>query len=120
MPTDALAEIPGLEVKACPSSGATEAYIVWALTAKLLHQLVQRGLIPHVHMGGNLGGATELNARAKEEFEKTGVRTRYNPVIHRLLHILAKIVQKGTLRPGIIGAGAMVVQHAEAASQSRV
>ena len=70
---DALVDVPGTEVKACPSSGVTEAYIVWALTAELLHQLVERGLKPHVYMSGNLEEALEFNAKAKEEFEKTGL-----------------------------------------------
>lgn len=70
---DVLVKVPGVEVGACPSSGVTEAYIVWSLTAQLLHQLVQRGLSPHVYMSRNLEGATDFNARAKEGFERTGV-----------------------------------------------
>lgn len=70
---DALVEVSGIEVRACPSSGVTEAYIVWALTAELLGQLVKRGLRPHVYMSANLEGASEFNERAAEEFQRTGV-----------------------------------------------
>lgn len=70
---DAVVEIPGIEVKACPTAGVTEIYIIWALTAQLIHELVQRGLKPHVYMFGKLEGAKEHNAAGHARFRETGL-----------------------------------------------
>ena len=70
---DALLDIPGLDTKACPSSGLAFVYIAWSLIAQVLRNLTERGLKPHVYKSVNLPGAREFNERAREAYERTGI-----------------------------------------------
>jgi uncharacterized phosphosugar-binding protein len=69
---DAAVEVPGLEVRVCPTSGIVAAAIVWALTAQVVERLMARGLKPHVYKSVNLPDGPEFNARARKEYEQTG------------------------------------------------
>jgi len=69
---DAAVEVPGLGVRACPTSGIVAAAIIWALTAQVIERLLARGLTPHVFKSVNLPDGPEFNARARKEYEQTG------------------------------------------------
>lgn len=70
---DAILEIPGLDAKACPSSGLAFVFISWSLIAELLRNLTARGLKPHVYRSVNLPGAREFNEEARKAYERTGI-----------------------------------------------
>jgi len=70
---DAILEIPGLDAKACPSSGLAFVFISWSLIAELLRDLTARGLKPHVYRSVNLPGAREFNEEARDAYERTGI-----------------------------------------------
>lgn len=70
---DAALNMEGLDASAIPTSGLTFCYIIWALTAEALAQMLARGLKPHVYRSVNLPGGEEFNARAEAEYRETGV-----------------------------------------------
>ena len=69
---DAALEVPGLEVRVCPTSGIVAAAVMWALTAQIVERLLARGLKPHVFKSVNLPDGPEFNAQARREFERLG------------------------------------------------
>jgi uncharacterized phosphosugar-binding protein len=70
---DAALDMEGLDARAVPTSGLTFCYIIWALTAEAISQMVARGLKPHVYRSVNLPDGEEFNARAEAEYRETGV-----------------------------------------------
>ncbi len=70
---DAALDMEGLETRAIPTSGLTFCYIIWALVAEVIAQLVARGKKPHVWRSVNLPDGEEFNARAEAEYRETGV-----------------------------------------------
>lgn len=70
---DAVLNMEGLDASAIPTSGLTFCYIIWALTAEALAQMVARGLKPHVYRSVNLPEGEQFNARAEAEYRETGV-----------------------------------------------
>jgi uncharacterized phosphosugar-binding protein len=70
---DAAVEIEGLGAKAIPTSGLTFCYIIWALTAEAIAQMLARGLKPHVYRSVNLPDGEEVNKQAEAEYRETGV-----------------------------------------------
>lgn len=70
---DAALEVEGLDTKAIPTSGLAFCYIVWALTAEVISQLLARGLTPHVYRSVNLPDGEAFNARAEAEYRETGI-----------------------------------------------
>ena len=70
---DAALELEGLDSKAIPTSGLTFCYIIWALTAEALGQMLARGLKPHVYRSVNLPEGEQVNARAEAEYRESGV-----------------------------------------------
>ncbi|MCS7061769.1 MAG: sugar isomerase domain-containing protein [Anaerolineae bacterium] len=70
---DTLLTIPGMEEGVCASSGLAFVYIMWALEAEIMANLVRRGITPHVFRNANLPGAQEANERIEREYDLTGV-----------------------------------------------
>ncbi len=70
---DAVLDVEGLDTKAIPTSGLTFCYIIWAIEAEVIAQLLARGLKPHVYRSVNLPDGEEYNARAEAEYRETGV-----------------------------------------------
>ena len=70
---DALLEMPGLDTKACPSSGLAFVYITWSLVAELVRNLTERGVKPHLYRSINLPGAWEFNEEARKGYESSGI-----------------------------------------------
>ena len=70
---DAILEIPGLDTKACPSSGLAFVYIMWSLLAQVMRNLTARGIKPQVYKSVNLPDGPAFNERAREVYERTGL-----------------------------------------------
>lgn len=70
---DAALDVEGLDTRAIPTSGFAFCYIIWALTAEVISQLLAHGLKPHVYRSVNLPDGEEFNARAEAEYRETGV-----------------------------------------------
>jgi len=70
---DAALDMEGLDTRAIPTSGLTFCYVIWALTAEVLAQLLARGLKPHVYRSVNLPDGEQCNARAEAEYRETGI-----------------------------------------------
>ncbi|MGB9619299.1 MAG: sugar isomerase domain-containing protein [Armatimonadota bacterium] len=63
---DAMLEVAGLDVRACPASGIAAACIIWAVTARIIENLLQRGIVPTVFRSVNAPGGPE-DVRARQE-----------------------------------------------------
>jgi len=70
---DAALDVEGVDTRVAPTSGLTFCYIVWALVAEAVSQMVARGLKPHIYMSINLPEGADFNARAEAEYRETGV-----------------------------------------------
>ena len=70
---DALLDIPGLDTKACPSSGLAFVYITWSLIAQVLRNLTERGIKPHIYKSVNLPDGPEFNEKARAAYERAGL-----------------------------------------------
>jgi uncharacterized phosphosugar-binding protein len=70
---DALLEIPGLDSRACPSSGLAFVYIAWSLIAQVLRNLTERGIKPQVYKSVNLPDGPAFNEKARAIYERTGI-----------------------------------------------
>ncbi|PKO22560.1 MAG: hypothetical protein CVU38_08810 [Chloroflexi bacterium HGW-Chloroflexi-1] len=70
---DVLLDIPGLDTKACPSSGLAFVYIAWSLIAQVLSNLTERGIKPQVYKSINLPEGREFNEKAKQAYERAGI-----------------------------------------------
>ncbi|MDH7601650.1 MAG: sugar isomerase domain-containing protein [Armatimonadota bacterium] len=69
---DAMLEIEGLDVKACPASGIAAACIMWAVTAGIVQGLLDRGIVPTVYRSVNApGGPEDVKAR-QERYKQLG------------------------------------------------
>jgi uncharacterized phosphosugar-binding protein len=65
-------EIPGLDVKACPASRIAAACIMWAVTAGVIENLLERGITPTVFKSANApGGLEDVKAR-QEKYRELG------------------------------------------------
>lgn len=73
VPGDAILEVEGVDAPICPTSGLAFCYLIWALTAEVVKELVARGLKPHVYRSINLEGGEEFNAAAEQEYLQTGL-----------------------------------------------
>ena len=68
---DAMLEVDGLDVKACPASGICAAVIMWAVTAGTVENLIAKGITPTVFKSVNApGGPEDVDARVKRYREK--------------------------------------------------
>ena len=73
-PGDACMEVPGLEQKMGPTSGAVGCALLQCLAMETVARLVARGQVPPVFMPANYPGGTEHNARLIEQY---GDRVNY-------------------------------------------
>ncbi len=69
---DTLVHVDELGQGICPSSGIAASYIVWAIQARVVELLLEKGKKPHVYMSNHLDGAERFNALAWDEYEKVG------------------------------------------------
>jgi uncharacterized phosphosugar-binding protein len=69
---DAALDVEGMGTRAIPTSGLTFCYIIWALTAEVISQLLARGVTPHVYRSVNLPDGEEFNAQAEAAYRETG------------------------------------------------
>lgn len=69
---DTLVYVDEIEQSICPSSGIAASYIIWALQARIVEMMLERGKKPSIYMSNNMPGAGEFNARAWAEYEKVG------------------------------------------------
>jgi uncharacterized phosphosugar-binding protein len=69
---DTLLEVEGLDRKICPSSGIAAAYIMWALQARVIELMLDKGKKPQVYISNHMPGASKMNAEAWNEYEKKG------------------------------------------------
>ncbi len=69
---DAALDVPGLEQRLVPASGVGAVAIMWALTAEVTEELLERGLTPSVYASINRPGTADLNRRAEERYERDG------------------------------------------------
>lgn len=78
VPGDAALQLPGMPIRACPTSTLTGVTILWSLLAEALEILVSRGEVPPVIMSGNLDEGAEWNQRIKlAAGEKFGERVPF-------------------------------------------
>lgn len=69
---DAMLEVEGLDVKACPASGLAAACIMWAITAGIIERLLKRGLVPTVYRSVNAPGGPEDVRSRQERYKELG------------------------------------------------
>jgi uncharacterized phosphosugar-binding protein len=70
---DAILEFPNVKAPACPTSGVALCYLLWAIAAQVIAELLSRGLTPHVYRSINTDGGEEFNARAEAEYRESGI-----------------------------------------------
>ncbi len=69
---DAMLDVEGLDVKVCPASGIAAACIMWAVTAGIVQNLLERGIVPTVYKSVNApGGPEDVKAR-QERYKELG------------------------------------------------
>jgi len=69
---DAMLDVPGLDARACPASGIAAACIMWAVTAGIIENLLERGIAPTVFRSVNgPGGPEDVKAR-QERYRELG------------------------------------------------
>ena len=65
---DALIPVPGLPMKACSISSITGAFIAQGLTAEIVKNYTEKGLIPPLYISANIDGGDEHNNKLKKEY----------------------------------------------------
>jgi uncharacterized phosphosugar-binding protein len=69
---DTLVDVPELGQGICPASGIAASYVMWALQAQVVEELLKRGKEPHVYVSNHMPGADERNKRAWAAYEEQG------------------------------------------------
>lgn len=69
---DTLVPCPELGIEVCPSSGIGASYLMWALQASVIEELLARGKTPSVYLSNHAPGATEHNRQARERYAQLG------------------------------------------------
>lgn len=69
---DTLVPCEALGIEVCPSSGIGASYLMWALQATVIEQMIARGKRPGVYLSNHAPGAAEHNRKAREQYEKLG------------------------------------------------
>jgi uncharacterized phosphosugar-binding protein len=69
---DAMMEVQGLEMKACPASGISAACILWAVVAGIIERLLAKGIAPSVYRSANAPGGIEDGNRQRERYRELG------------------------------------------------
>lgn len=70
VPGDAILDIEGVPGKACPTSTIAGAFIVDAIMAQTVENLVKRGITPPVFISANVDGGDEHNKVIFEKYQK--------------------------------------------------
>lgn len=69
---DTLVPCEELGIEVCPSSGIGASYLMWALQASVMEELLARGKTPSVYLSNHAPGATEHNAAALKRYNELG------------------------------------------------
>ncbi|WP_193726528.1 sugar isomerase domain-containing protein [Paenibacillus guangzhouensis] len=69
---DALLEVEGLGTGICPASGLSAAYIMWAVTAETIDQLMAKGLTPSVYKSYNYADGWAYNDEQEKAYAESG------------------------------------------------
>ncbi len=69
---DTLVPCPELGIEVCPSSGIGASYLMWALQASVMEELLARGKTPGVYLSNHAPGAAAHSARAKRQNRARG------------------------------------------------
>ncbi|MFC5406237.1 sugar isomerase domain-containing protein [Cohnella soli] len=71
-PLDAMIQVPDMDAAICPASGISSAAIMWAVEAKTVQILSQRGITPTVLKSINNPGSDKFNDTQMRRYEETG------------------------------------------------
>jgi uncharacterized phosphosugar-binding protein len=69
---DAALNMEGVDTGVAPTSGLAFCYIIWAVVAEAVAQMLARGLHPHIYRSINLPDGEEFNAQAEAAYRETG------------------------------------------------
>lgn len=69
---DTLVAVPELGQEICPASGMGAAYLLWALQASVVENLLARGLKPSVYISNHMPDAARINGEAQERYNEHG------------------------------------------------
>jgi len=69
---DTLVDVPALGIGICPSSGIGSSYLLWALQASVIEELLARGKTPSVYVSNHAPGAFEHNSEAMSRYRTYG------------------------------------------------
>ena len=69
---DTLVDVPALGQSICPASGISASYLMWALQATVIEEMLARGKKPSIYMSNHAPGATAHNAQAKKTYLELG------------------------------------------------
>ena len=67
---DALVPVEEMGISVCPSSGIGAAYLLWALQASVMEELLKRGKTPSVYLSNHAPGAAEHNCKAMDNYHR--------------------------------------------------
>lgn len=67
---DSLVPIEEMGISACPSSGIGAAYLLWALQASVIEELLKRGKTPSVYLSNHTPGAAEHNRKSMDNYHQ--------------------------------------------------
>lgn len=70
---DAMLEVEGIEAKYSPASGISAAYIMWAVCAELLEDLLAKGITPSILKSVNYPPNVEFNNKLYKRYEEEGI-----------------------------------------------
>ena len=71
-PGDAMVPVEELGIDICPSSGIGAAYLMWALQASVVEELLHRDKKPSVYVSNHAPGAAQHNMEAKIAYNRLG------------------------------------------------
>jgi uncharacterized phosphosugar-binding protein len=70
---DAFLDIPGFDLKICPSSGITSTILMWSLTVSIVEKIVNSGVHPSVYTSVNLPNGPAMVEQIEKEYKQNGV-----------------------------------------------
>lgn len=69
---DTLVPVSALGQDICPASGIGAAYLLWALQASVVENLLAKGLKPSVYISNHMPDAAQINSEALERYNEHG------------------------------------------------
>ncbi|MDI4648016.1 sugar isomerase domain-containing protein [Cohnella hashimotonis] len=69
---DAMIEVPDMDAPICPASGISSAVIMWAIEARTVQLLLERGIKPTVLKSINNPGSDKFNETQMLRYQETG------------------------------------------------